>query len=368
MQAQTQVQNSGGEAVQAPKSVQGKKSRFKSMLWSMAFIVMAAMVLPTASYLLTGAGDSVKSANAQVSGDTNQRANFWRAVRGGNEGYSAVQGAETGMLINNGGQNWRVWRDGFLIKNGKWLLVGALGLVVLFFVVRGRIKLVDRPTGATVPRWNVFERLLHWYTAILFVALAITGLSMLFGRAVLIPLVGAKGFSVWATFSINIHNTVGPFFSVGVLLMLILWVRHNIPKAVDLAWLASGGGIIGKAHPSAEKANGGEKIWFWIVILIGLLAVCGTGLVLIGWGQEYAAPYLGGLASMVETTRANMQFMHQIHAMAALIWIAIFFGHAYIGTLGTEGAIEGMTKGKVSVEWAKQHHDLWYEKVKNKGS
>jgi formate dehydrogenase subunit gamma len=57
--------------------------------------------------------------------------------------------------------------------------------------------------------------------------------------------------------------------------------------------------------------------------------------------------------------------MHQIHAIAAIVWIIVFFGHVYIGTIGTEGALEGMTTGRVSVEWAKQHHDLWYDEVKD---
>lgn len=199
---------------------------------------------------------------------------------------------------------------------------------------------------------------MHWYTAALFVLLAVTGLSMLFGRVVLIPLLGAQGFSLWATFSINAHNIAGPFFTLGVLAMLIFWLKNNIPNAVDLQWLKDGGGIIGNRHPSAGKANGGEKIWFWLVIFVGLLAVCMTGLALIGWFAQL------GLSD----ARDTMQLMHQIHAIAALIWIVVFFGHAYIGTLGTEGALEGMTTGRVSAEWAKQHHDLWYAEVKHQAA
>ena len=198
---------------------------------------------------------------------------------------------------------------------------------------------------------------MHWFTAAGFVILAITGLSMLFGRLVLIPVLGPEGFALWANMSINVHNVVGPFFSIGVLAMLLFWVKNNFINAVDMKWFASGGGIIGNAHPSAGKLNGGEKVWFWVVILVGLIAVCGSGFALIGWMAQ-----LG----IGDETRATMQFMHQIHAIAAIGWIVMFFGHAYIGTVGTEGALEGMATGKVSVEWAKQHHDLWYDEVKGK--
>ncbi len=326
------------------------RGRVRAMTWTFLFIVISAMVLPAATYFISG-----DTALAQVSNDENQRANFWRAVRQGEAGYSAVSGAESGVFINNGGQNWRQMRNGIIANYGGWAIIIALASIALFYLIRGRIKLSAQASGLTVPRWALWERVMHWYTAVLFIILAVTGLSMLFGRVVLIPLLGAKGFSMWAIFSINAHNVVGPFFSIGVFAMLLFWVKNNIPNALDIKWLGAGGGIIGSAHPSAGKANGGEKIWYWIVILVGLLAVCGTGFALIGWAAQF------GLG---DTTRATMQTMHQVHAIAAIVWIVVFFGHVYIGTIGTEGALEGMATGRVSVEWAREHHDLWYEEVK----
>ena len=327
------------------------KNKIRAMTWSILFIVISAMALPTASYLIFS--DNVY---AQVNNGENQRSNFWRAVRQGESGYSAVSGVETGVFINNGGQNWRQMRNGIIATYGGWAIIIALIGIVTFFLIRGKIKLESEKSGLTVPRWQFWERCMHWYTAISFVVLAITGLSMLFGRVVLIPVLGAKGFSMWANLSINVHNVVGPFFTIGVFAMLIFWIKNNIPNATDMKWLASGGGIIGNNHPSAGKANGGEKIWFWIVIFAGLIAVCGTGLALIGWLAQWG---------IIENTRANMQNMLEIHSIAAIGWIVVFFGHAYIGTIGTEGALEGMTTGRVSTEWAKQHHDQWYNEVKD---
>ena len=331
-----------------------KRNRMRAMAWSFLFIVLSATILPTASYLLPG-----EQAYAQVNNDQNQRANFWRAVREGKPGYSAVSGPEAGVFINNGGQNWRQVRNRVIANYGGWAIVIALGVIVLFFLLRGRIRVEAEQSGLSVPRWNVMERVMHWYTAILFVLLTISGLSMLFGRAVLIPLLGASGFSTWANMSINVHNYVGPFFAIGVFAMLLFWVKNNIPNGTDMVWLAKGGGIIGNAHPSAAKANGGEKVWYWVVIFVGLIAVCGSGLILIGWAAQYG---------FVDASRATMQLAHQVHAIAAIGWVVMFFGHAYIGTIGTEGALEGMTSGRVSVEWAKQHHDLWYDEVKGQAA
>jgi|GEM_PF-119278 len=318
-----------------------KRFRIRSMLWSFVAILALAVILPTTTTVLNS---TVTTAEAQIDSTSgqNQRSNFWRAVRQGNEGTSSIKGAETGTLINNNAQNWREMR------------LGMLCLILFFYVFKGRIPIEHERSGRRVPRWNIGERVLHWFTAIMFVILAITGLSMLFGRAVLIPVLGAEAFAAWAGFAINAHNVLGPFFTVGVVFMFLFWVKNNIPNAVDFEWFSRGGGIIGDDHPSAGKANGGEKVWFWIVMILGLGFVCWSGFVLIGW-----------LESLIPTTRAAMQSYQMIHAWSAIVWICIFFGHAYIGTIGTEGALEGMTTGSVSSEWARQHHDIWYDKVKD---
>ena len=39
--------------------------------------------------------------------------------------------------------------------------------------------------------------------------------------------------------------------------------------------------------------------------------------------------------------------------------------HIYLGTIGTEGAYQGMREGVVDETWAKEHHGLWYDDVKS---
>ena len=332
--------------------------RFRWMAWSFAFILFCAMALPMTGYLFPESQTAVQA--QQAGGDANQRSEFWRVVREGGGGYSAVIGndvnIETNMLYNTTGQNWRELRNGLIANYGGWILFLTIVAILLFYSTRGRVDLTEPASGKRVKRWTGLERTLHWYTAILFICLAISGLSLLFGRALLIPLFGPQNYALWASFSINIHNTLGPFFAIGPILMFLCWVRHNMPNKVDIVWMMQGGGIIGSKHPSAGKANAGEKIWFWIVMLIGLGAVCISGFALIGWVQDYFG---------VADTRELAQIMHVIHAISAILWIAIFIGHAYIGTIGSEGSIDAMSKGHVSVEWAKQHHDIWYEQVKD---
>jgi len=107
--------------------------------------------------------------------------------------------------------------------------------------------------------------------------------------------------------------------------------------------------MVGKGpRPHAEKVNGGAKAWFWLMVLAGIgVGVTGVLLDFPIWGQ----------------TRQTLQIAHIVHAAVAILFVAAAFGHIYIGTLGAEGTFEGMWRGRVDAAWAKQHQDLWYEKM-----
>ena len=309
---------------------------------------LGVFVLPLGSYLYT----DLVSAQAAADKQGNPRANYWRAVRDGVSGYTAVQGPETNVLIQNGGQNWRQARNGPVANIMPWVLAVTVGALLFIFFYRGQVKLEKQPSGKTVARYNAGERILHWYTAILFIILAITGLSLLFGRAVLIPVLGYSGFSAWANFSILLHNYLGPFFIIGAALMIIIWIKDNIPTSVDWEWFRQGvGGLLAKdKRPPAERFNGGEKIFvFWIGMVLLGITVSVTGLYLIGW--------------IGSGMRETMQLSNVIHAVTGVLWTCIVIGHIYLG-LSTQGALEGMWKGAVSEEWARQHHDLWFKGAK----
>ncbi|MCB1742141.1 MAG: formate dehydrogenase subunit gamma [Gammaproteobacteria bacterium] len=322
--------------------------RWRGSLWGLALMLTLAMLLPGVSLLVGLAGPAGAQPAAET---TNPRANFYRAVRAGEPGYTAVRGAETGVLIQNGGQNWRQLRNGPLALYGAWAMLVMVILLAMFFAVRGRVRLDGPRTGRLLARWSVVDRFVHWYTAVLFVIMAITGLSMLFGRAVLIPVFGKAANAAWAQIALTLHNTLGPALAIGVVLMIGLWMRHNLPTGTDLRWFLKGGGMLGRSHPDAGFANGGEKVWFWIVAIVGGVGVIVTGLML---DFQPSLPFL---------TRELAQDYHIVHVTAAFIWICVWLGHAYIGTLGSEGSFEAMWTGHVDETWARQHHNLWYEEV-----
>ena len=313
-----------------------------------AIIAMLAMApIATPAY----ATENENASPAMENG--NPIANYWRTVRGGEAGITTSSGPyTTDTLIQNGGQNWRQIRNGLIANYGGWLLGIVLAVIALFFAVRGRIRLDEGYSGKRIMRFSLWQRIVHWYTATTVIVLALSGLVILFGRALLIPLFGKDAFSVLAEGSKIVHNFVGPLFVVAVLMLIVTFLAGNMFRKGDLKWFSSGGGMIKGKHASAGRYNAGEKLWFWIASIAGILiAVTGVVLDFPGFGQ----------------TREAMQLAEIIHASLAIVLIAVAFGHIYIGTLGTQGAFDAMSKGHVDANWARQHHDRWYEEMEKSG-
>lgn len=339
-----------------PKMSKARRRRIAS--WSLIAVLVLSVGLPLASYGLHWLGSAAIAQDA--SSATNPRSNMWGAVRDGVEGYSSVTGPGANVLVQASGNDWRLARNGAISEKLPWVIVGMFALVVLYHLIHGKNRLdADRLSGRKIPRWNFLDRLVHWTTAISFILLAITGLSMLIGKQLLIPVLGKAGFAMWAQLAISIHNVVGPVFCAGVALMIIMWIWYNLPTRVDMKWFAQLGGLIGKKHPSAGRMNGGEKVWFWLLATGGTV-VCITGLIMV-------APVYGWQIPGLDAARSTIQQANLLHAVIGVVWTAVAIGHIYIGTAGTEGAFEGMATGYVSEEWAKQHHDLWYDKMVAKG-
>lgn len=318
--------------------------RTRKSLIALMVMLLAIVLMPLSGYLYVSLVEADTTAE-----QTNPRADTWRQARQNVKGISTVKGQEANELIQGAGQNWRQLRNGPMATYGSWLLSFTIIAIAAFYMWRGQVKINHPRSGQTVLRWTLNERRLHWTTATLFILLAITGLSLLYGRYVLIPLLGYPGFSAYANAAKWIHNVLGPVFMVALFIILIKWFKDNLFTKVDIQWFKDFGGMIGDKHPSAGKFNGGEKVWFWTLATAGV-ALCFSGLVLDfpNFGQE----------------REVIIVAHLIHLLTALVLMAFSLGHIYIGTLGTEGALEGMTTGHVDTAWAEQHHNLWLQEVR----
>ncbi|MGV6847124.1 MAG: formate dehydrogenase subunit gamma [Marinibacterium sp.] len=309
---------------------------------------LAALSGSPGTRLPAGADNSAGVAQLGTLGAASD-ADVWRALK---SGAIASPSSDTaaGGLIQFMGEDWRLVRRDLILPYAGWILLGVLCLIALFYIVRGRIPIRAGRSGRTIPRFSITDRVAHWFLAGTFLLMAISGLIILLGRPVLVPLIGRDANAVLVSASLQGHNLFGPVFIVALLLVAVRFVRKNLFQWVDAAWLLKGGGMLG-GHASAGMFNFGEKVWYWIVVLVGL-TMSATGLLLeFPWVTDILAWH---------------QLATVLHAGGAILLIAGAFGHIYIGTLGMEGSIDSMVTGKVDENWAKEHHDLWYEDVTGK--
>ena len=291
---------------------------------------------------------------------------IWRAIRRGARGNVSIVDKQAGLMIQSEGENWRSFRNGPLTLYGAWAMLGVIVLLALFFAIRGRIRVASGASGKTVERFNELERFAHWLVAGSFIVLALTGLNLMYGRYVIKPILGPDIFAAITLAGKYAHNFVAFAFMIGLVIILVIWIRENIPNKHDIIWLAKGGGLLWKgSHPPARKFNAGQKIVFWVVVLGGVsISVSGLALLipyefaLFGWAFKILNLFGLDLPTYV-TPILEMQLSQLWHAVLGLVLIAFILAHIYIGTLGMEGAFDAMGTGMVDENWAKEHHSLW---------
>ncbi len=319
------------------------------LYWQVCALMLAGFLL--VSLPVAAAEPGVANSPIAV---PNPASDLWRAVRqreAPGAGTTQARGPEAGVLINSSGEDFRNFRRQELIGKSAILIAAFAALILVFYMLHGRIPIEGGRSGRLIRRFADFDRSLHWLVAILFIIQALTGMMLLFGRFVLLPVLGPGAFSVVADASMVSHNYLGPLFLASLVVMLIRFMAKNLPTRHDLKWLLRGGGVIGEGHVSAGFFNAGEKIWYWAVGVLGL-TVSISGLIL-----DFPV-FAGG--------RDFMQLVLTVHGIAAVFFITGSLAHIYIGTIGSEGSLESMTTGYVDENWAKAHHDLWYAEAKGR--
>ena len=265
------------------------------------------------------------------------------------QGRGSIPDTKSYTIEQPAGRDWRHFHEVTLRWIGAVAILGILAVLVIFYLWRGMVRIESGRSGHTIVRFNAFERFVHWMTATCFIILALSGLNITFGRALLLPLMSPEAFTTWSEWAKYAHNYLSFPFTLGVILIFFMWVAGNIPNRVDVEWFKRRGGMVGHDRPPAYRFNGGQKLIYWIVVLGGS-AIAVSGYLLM-------FPFYG-------TDIQTMQNAEIAHGIIAMLFIAAMLGHIYIGTIGMEGAFEAMGTGTVDVNWATEHHNLWLEEVR----
>jgi formate dehydrogenase subunit gamma len=273
------------------------------------------------------------------------------------QGLGTIPDTKSYVLEHPAGREWREFHTVTLKWIGGIAILGMIALLAIFYLWRGSMKVRAGYSGVKILRFNGFERFVHWLTAVTFVILGITGLNITFGRALLLPWMGPEAFSTWSEWAKYSHNYLSFAFTIGVVLMFLMWVGQNFPTAADAEWVKMGGGMFDKedkTHAPAWKFNAGQKILYWLVVLAS------AAMIISGFMLMF--PFYGGL------NVGNMELAEVFHGVVGMLFVSLICAHIYLGTLGMEGAFEAMSDGSVDLNWAKEHHNLWVEEEMKRGA
>jgi len=313
--------------------------------------VLGRIALTFALFLpLGGTAQQQETQQQRAQSQPYNNAPVWRAVRSGKPEYTSIKGRETGVLVQTYGETWRQLRNAWITPIGGWLIALVAAAIGAFYWRRGPVKMHSGPTGRLIERFTALERYTHWVMGISFAVLGVTGLIMFVGKFVLLPVIGYTLFAWLTQLSKHLHNFVGPLFILSLLVFIVIYIKDNLPKTYDFAWFASAGGMFGGKHVPSGRFNAGEKVWFWVGVVVLSLIVSASGLIL-----DFPN---------FDQVRAIMIEANVVHVISACAVMALSLGHIYMGTIGVDGAYESMRYGYVDETWAKEHHELWYNDVK----
>jgi formate dehydrogenase subunit gamma len=307
-------------------------------LATLAMLLLGIVVLAPAIAQRLGP-DGAPNPTASVTSERNLLKQVPRA-----EGRIDIPDAKAAVLIQPAGRTWDYFHEVLLHWGGAIVILGMIVVLGAAYPIMGRLRITAGRSGQKIVRFKAFERFSHWLTAVSFVVLGLTGLNITFGKILLLPLIGPEAFSNVSEAAKYVHNFTSFAFVAGLILIAVIFFRDNLFEKVDADWIKQGGGFIKSRHAPAGRFNPGEKLVYWLSLAAGV-TVSASGFLLL-------FPFFG-------TDIADMQLAQVIHAVVAVLFVALILGHIYIGTLGIEGAFEAMGTGEVDLNWAKEHHDRW---------
>ena len=294
-------------------------------------------------------GDTIEVNNGQI----------WAQLKAGEEGRTTSTSEFHTQAINTYDLRVLELRSDILAPALMAALFGMIIIFVLFIKVNGISKLHGGYSGKLVYRWSKFDVSIHWLGAIPCLLLILTGLMLIAGRYFVQPYIGEGLWAGLVNAAKQIHDIMAIPFMLGWALMVTLWAKNQMPKMYDLKWMMVVGGYInfgpfkGK-HPDAGFANAGEKLWFWAFAAFGLL-ISASGMLLL-------------FPNLFEPSRTLSLIALVLHSVSAIIITAFSIVHIFMATVMSEGGMECMVSGYCDETWASQHHNLWFDEIKENGT
>jgi formate dehydrogenase subunit gamma len=233
--------------------------------------------------------------------------------------YSELYGGITG--------DWQQFGQLFTQLQGDLFWKVFLGVItVVPFVFLLHYLLVGAKSfshdGPEILFFNAFTRLVHWIGAIAFSLLVVTGLLIIFGSIF--------GGGAPIRFARTVHIVSAIVFAFDAVLMFLIWVKDMFPALCDIHWIFILGGYLSKEKKPvpAGKYNAGQKAWFWLATVGGLV-------------MAYTGYVIWGMPGDLDTVRLYAI----IHNVLGMVLVSLFLTHLYMSLFAIKGSLQSMITG-----------------------
>jgi formate dehydrogenase subunit gamma len=210
--------------------------------------------------------------------------------------------------------------------------------------------------GKKIYIFSVFNRFVHQVAALSFIILVPTGFMIVFGDKL--------GGGSLIRLAKDLHGLATVPFAIVVIPMFLMWLKDAFFNFDDVKWMMIVGGYLSKEKRPipAGKFNAGQKMWYWIATLGGMIMILSGAAMYfmdfdIAWLRE-----ITGL-SQIDILRASAI----IHNVVGFAVVALFITHVYMSVFAIKGAIHSIIDGHMEEEEVKILHSSYYKKLKDQG-
>ncbi|WP_163566238.1 formate dehydrogenase subunit gamma [Helicobacter suis] len=253
---------------------------------------------------------------------------------------------QTGKL----GQLWTLWQAHYFLGLFLAVVVGVgFGFLLHYLIIGPKIFAHG---GKKIPFFTRFNRIIHWIAGVSFTLLVPTGLIMIFGVYF--------GGGAFVRFCRIVHSVGCVIFMVAVLPMLFMWFKDMLFRLADIKWMLIVGGYLSKEKKPvpAYKFNAGQKIWFWIATLGGLV------MILSGAVLYFNTDDLGKIADFFGLYQISLlRLSALVHNFLGLAMVGFFIVHLYMSLFAIKGSLNSMLDGNKEEEEVRILHSLYHKGV-----
>lgn len=210
--------------------------------------------------------------------------------------------------------------------------------------------------GKKIQAFSLYNRIIHQVAAVSFIVIVPTGFVIVFGDFF--------GGGVFVRMCKNLHGVFTIPFAIVVIPMFLMWVKEAIFNFDDVKWMMIVGGYLSKEKKPipAGKFNAGQKMWYWIATLGGMvMVITGAAMFFMDFNIEMIKSMSG--LSQIDFLRV----MAILHNVVGFLVVALFITHVYMSMFAIKGAVHSILDGHMEEEEVRILHSSWYKKLKDQG-